>query len=724
MRVQRQYNLLIETLGAELDILRNVSLSDIDAVAGACVAEAVRRLRNGKVDLQPGYDGEYGRVALLSAEDRDAINGQVALFSGFGQADTSKKRSKRSAAAKADSSASKDRIDKKESTDIFAELSEEQLKAVCSSNSTTVVTAGPGSGKTKTLVSRICWLLEKQSIKPENITAVTFTNKAAAELKDRISRQYQSDGKNIINKMHIGTFHSICLEMLREKGKVLPVLDPVEAASLAADLAFNIEGLGKDAYGVINRYKNGITKNLNENEQALLVSYEQELSNWGVMDLDDILLHVLKADDWDMSKFSHLLVDEFQDINEIQHQLIKKWSADSDSLFVIGDADQSIYGFRGANANCFDRLAAEKSQLNMVSLNCNYRSTPQIVEFAHPLSSTYSNTEVKTVRSEGDAVHSYRCVSQYDEASFISQEIINLVGGIDMISAAMQRQGNKNIGFADIAVLARTHKQLDIIADVLKENGIACRIAGRDSVLTSSYIRDALAWFRWMYNPADMISLRRLLRSADIPDAECALLLEKFRKTGSKSIAALLKLCKEQKAEDAKEVVATAAYLANRLYRDNAEKLLQSYIDARFLGGVEELEQLMSMAVTYSDMRSLLQAVTMGEEIDVQRSNGKKYNADAVLLSTLHGSKGLEFPIVFLAGVKEGTMPLKRDNDAVDLAEEQRLFYVGMTRAMDKLYLLLSDPQSVFISKLSMHNVVDINNTYRHRTKKQQLSLF
>ena len=700
VKVKKLYGEMLQQLGPELTILRSLPYDIIEGAAGACVTEGVRRIREGRVKWQPGHDGEYGRCTILSREDIDRLSGQTFLFSGF--------------ASEPEANDSTDNLTSSPSAAPAAEpaqpgdmagnpygLSDEQWAAVVSAEPETAVIAGPGSGKTRTLISRIAYLIEKKHTPPEQITAVTFTNKAATELRQRLN-DYFSDQK-LTARMNVGTFHSLALAQLRRAGTDITLLDQEEAEELLKEAK---EDAGPADAGLI---------------------YQQKLDSMQATDFDGLLTLALAAsqkENADLSRFTHLLVDEFQDANPIQYELVKNWHGQGEdrSLFAIGDPDQSIYGFRGADSACFERLRQDYPRLAVCRLGRNYRSAGRIVAASLPVIEEDGHMrKLSADRTYEGRIVRYDAESAFDEAVFIAQEIDSLVGGVDMI-AAHRRQSDNTRGLSDISVLARTRRQLELIEKCLIEQGVPCIVAGRGSFLSDPAVRDCLAFFRFLLAPTDNAALRRSLRSFECRTESIIRLQNSFRNSERKSVADLKKLAKKLKIDEAEEFFALAEALAPKVRRDKPEKLLRSYSAARFLEGNAALEQLIQAAPYYDKLFELVEAAVSGQEIDIRRSAGG-YRKDAVLLTTLHGAKGLEFPVVFLAGLQDGLLPLHAAKTA-DTSEERRLCYVGMTRAEDELYLCTGRPESPFLTNIPGNLVETVSTKRKYRQSGKQLTLF
>lgn len=697
-RVQTRYNALLRSLGPEFTILREAPLEEIAHAAGASVAEGIRRMRAGEVTLSPGYDGEYGKIHLLDAEEISTLSGQISLFGAASpakakktEAETQKPRAKRAVNKQA-------KNEKPEPKGLLDGLNEAQKAAVTAMERAVAVIAGPGTGKTKTLVSRIAWLIGVQKEKPSDIAAVTFTNKAADEMRQRLAQHF--GGSRAIEGMRIGTFHALCLDLLAEQGQELTIVDESEAASLAGEV---LKELGlrlspRKFLQEVSQVKSGVCA-----EPAHQQAYERYcalLREYGARDFDDLLLDALALD----TAFPHLLVDEFQDSNDIQYQLVQKWCAGGKSVFLIGDPDQSIYGFRGSSARCFARFSAEHPDARQIRFTENYRSAPQILSCALPLISKNDGPEraLAAVRPQGLPVRLLTAEDDFSQALFLAKEINRMVGGIDMLdvqTSAAQRGGP--LGFSDIAVLYRTHRQAEVIEKCLGIEGVPYVVTGRDSFLADDMVRGTVGFFRYLLRPADLLSLRAcLLTVFHCPAGPAQKLLEHCRSAGAHGLLAV-GLHAPLAAEQA--IQPFWSLLQKYGPRVRVEKPLQLLTDWAADTGLTEhaaVERLLNAAVLQPDLSALLNSLTLGKEGDIARSGNRVYTADAVTLSTLHGAKGLEFPVVFLCGVSKGLLPLETPGRPADVQEERRLFFVGMTRAKDELILLAGAESSPFLAEI------------------------
>lgn len=693
VKVQQQYEELLKTLGPEFVILRETPIPDIEAAAGRRVAEGIRRLREGCVEKISGFDGEYGTIRLFSPEELSSTEGQMDLFASFG---IEKK------AGKPKEPGQKERLDPEqlkgqEETGRAPEVSEKteallpnpfQKEAIETPGRAVAVFAGPGTGKTRTMILRILWLLQNRKGKPSEITAVTFTNKAAAEMKERLKKGLGNSRS--LNNMQIGTFHSICLNLLKERLGTCLIADPRTQQILAKETIsrFGLSCQPEQFLREVSRRKNGwwegqIPETLFEGRSEAADDYQKLLKEKGLFDYDDLLIETLKlleaGEEFGSKRFSYLFVDEYQDVSPLQFQLILKWNQRGKELFVIGDPDQSIYGFRGADANCFGNLEKQFPDMTKIRLEDNYRSAPAIIRSAAALiSHNHGAPRSWTARQNGEQlIRIAETEGDFSEAVFIAKEINRMTGGIDMLDAAENartRDGLPIRSFGEIAVLYRTRHQSAVLEKCLQKEGIPYTIAGQEEFLSDPAVQGALAFFRYAQNPKD-------LQAAET----CSSLLWELEG--------------DQLAESVQKQALEA--MLPKIKRKNPAKILDLWIEEfGSRSHIEALKQLRSAALFYKTMPEFLDAMTLREEGDIKRLGGKTYVSDAVSLMTLHASKGLEFPAVLICGVNEGKIPLETEKHTADREEERRLFFVGMTRAKEELILTCSGRPSPFLQEI------------------------
>ncbi len=773
-KVDREYHRVLSELGPEFDVLRTFPLEEIRRVSGTRLAEGIGRLRSGQVERIPGFDGEYGVIRLFTAEELNNTEGQMNFFDLLGNSvvigneNTSEEKKKVSSGLAEKQNTEQDgaeegteenvkedtsegsKVDPKEDTKEVVEtgmgtrktnqsaprLNPEQEYAVRCSSPRIAVKAGPGTGKTKTLVSRLRYLLEYRKVKPSDITAVTFTNQAAQEMRERIEKE--TGKKQAARSMQIGTFHAICLDFLKGQGEDSSLMTEEEQRRLAEETIAE-SGISLNArrfLEAVSRCKSGMKADLSEEQipeaawQQAQKLYESKKDAWKLWDFDDLLLRTAQriesgevSDGWE-KKFRYLLVDEFQDINPAQFALVKLWSRAGRELFVIGDPDQSIYGFRGADAECFDKLKKEYSDLETVVLKENYRSSPQILNAAMAVISQEESAAVEA-RGEGGQktgsglsvsggqrilhpncrdnvpVRLIHAGSPMGEAIFIAKEINRLVGGIGMLEAhqAAWEMGERRMrGFEEIAVLCRTHHQAELLEKCLKKESIPYIMAGREDFLQEGTVQGSLCFFRFLEDPEDLSAMRT---SAE-------------------------QLWKLEWNDMTAEVIRSAAEKFRPLYqKKKPRKFLEEWMEEMGLPEDPAMQRLLQMTVFYKNMPEFVSALTLGVESDLKRCRTKKYTSEAVTIMTLHGSKGLEFPVVFIYGAEQGSIPLESEKHSSDKAEERRLFYVGMTRAKEELIMTTSGEMSEFLGQLP-NGLIEGENVEKKKKEESwhQMSLF
>ena len=719
-KTEKVYRELLARLGPELNILRTVPVETIETAAGPVVAEAIRRLRQGRVHCLGGYDGEYGTIRVYEDGEVQEAGGQTSLLDALGLRAAPKSGKKTMPPAVPSAPAAPAPLPD-ESAPRQVELNPQQSAAVCSEARTTAVIAGPGTGKTKTLIARILYLLQEKGVSPKEITAVTFTRQAALELKERLENAV---GRKALRGITVGTFHSVALSCLPKR----PIADRSTRLSLMTETlrAFGEKLSPAAALDALSAQKNGKPARLSP---GIAQSYGQRLEEASLRDLDDVLLEALQTDTTAMPCFRHLLVDEFQDINAVQHLLVRHWCGQNGTLFVIGDPDQSIYGFRGAAADCFDRLLRERPDAQLVSLRENYRSTQPILDCALALicCNPGSPRSLSAQRGGGAPVRLARAGDAHTEAAWIASEIIAMVGGTDMLTAHSGRYDREEPrAFSEIAVLARTHWQLEQIETALRRRDIPCTVAGGGPFWEDAAVQGLLGFFRWLNEPENLPALRDALHSLwNSPDA----LVSQAQAAAQASLSAA-------GTPDAVSLKAALAPFEVLLPFAEAVQAFLPHAAAGQPGKLLEqlaaqtgrrgraVEQLLNAAVFHKRMDAFLDTLTTGEEAELRRRSGQAKRSGAVSLMTLHASKGLEFPVVFVAGVNVGELPLRHEGEVCDTEEERRLFFVGLTRARDELIITCGGEPSPFLGQLSPA-VQQVSLPRRQPVvRTEQLSLF
>lgn len=717
-KVVREYETMLRKLGPEFSILREIPLEEIRSVSGILISEGIQRLRKGQVTRLPGFDGEYGIIQLFTPRELDQLDGQMSLFENLlavpgEQTASSNPQPKtlsgqetvlpRSAAA---ATAPETGVPSK------ITVNQHQRQAIESIDRVTMVAAGPGTGKTSTLISHILYLLKMRRIKPSSITAVTFTNQAAKELRERVKKEM---GKGTaFRKLQVGTFHSIAWKLLKDSGREFTLAGDAEVRELADRLIkeYALDMPVSRFLTEISNFKTSMcldgscprTDTAVSQDDLLSASapahdsaftdafqaYDNCLKEWNALDFDDLLLEALhmaretgdhEKKGTDAGQFSYLMVDEFQDINPLQYQLMKAWNKNGKELFVIGDSDQAIYGFRGADAKCFQKLKAEFPNARQITLEENYRSTPQILSLACEIISKNpgGDRQLHPNRPQGSPVRFVQTASEKAEAIWIAKEINRLAGGIGMLEAQelFPETEGKAWSFDDIAVLYRTHRQADLLETCLKREGIPYLVAGREHFLQEPAVRGTVNFFKSLMQPENALA----------------------RETAKKLLCDL-------------NLDEMAEKYQPQLNRKKPQKILEEWMADLNLDKDPAMDRLYQTAIFHQTMAEFMEELELGVESDLKRSKNKHYKSGAVTLMTLHGSKGLEFPVVILCGAKKGLIPFEMKHASSDMEEERRLFYVGITRAREALLLTASREESPFLA--------DMPSELLHREKARQ----
>ena len=613
---------------------------------------------------------------------------------------------------------------------ILDNLNNRQLEAVKSKNNPTLVIAGAGSGKTKVLTHRVAYLIHEEKINPSNILAVTFTNKAANEMKTRIDNLYQEMNSNIkIKGLWMGTFHSICARILRHEIEALGydknfiIYDKGDQLSLIRKSIKQLD-LGTKRYSpnlissIIDKAKNnledvevfeynalGFFKKIVEKIYRL---YQQELKRNNALDFGDLILLTVKIFkekpailEKYQNKFIHVLVDEYQDINMAQYSFIRLLSSKYHNLFVVGDPDQSIYKFRGADLSNIMKFEEDYSNSNLIKLEQNYRSTKVILEGATKLIRHNRNRKDKnlwTDKKEGEKIKCYESASALDEAEFVGQEILKL----------MKEKGKT---FKDFSILYRTNAQSRAFEEIFNKQGIPFKVVGGLRFYERKEIKDILAYLRFIYDQKDGVSFLRIISNEKLGIGKVALskieylakennlnyhqaLIYFLTKQSSKlssdrqlKIKRFTSLIDELNQE--RDKMTGSELLIILLKKIDYKKELKKEDDFKAEAKIENIKELVLAIQDFEEnredksLRAFLEYVVLISDIDLY-----KKQEDVVTVMTLHSAKGLEFPIVFITGFEEGIFPHARSvHSNEELEEERRLCYVGMTRAMERLYL-------------------------------------
>jgi DNA helicase-2/ATP-dependent DNA helicase PcrA len=613
--------------------------------------------------------------------------------------------------------------------DFLEVLNSQQRQAVTTTPGPTLVLAGPGSGKTRVLTHRIAYLLAEKHVPSYEILAVTFTNKAAREMSLRLESLLEPAGLPALagRDTSLGTFHAFCAGLIRREADLLPVtrefvifddsdqeslirqaikdynLDPKQIQPRRVHNAISQaknELIGIDEFAS-NDYFSEVVLRIYERYQAALL-----LNN--ALDFDDLLFWVVRLlrehpelRSRYRTRYQHLLVDEFQDTNTAQYVLLKLLAGEQPDLFVVGDPDQSIYRWRGADYRNVHRFQKDYPASETILLEQNYRSTQTILDVAMAVIDKVPNRQRKelfTERGSGEKVVVHEAYDEYDEASYV----------VDTIALLTALEG---VEPGDVAVMYRTNAQSRPLEEAFLSANLPYRLVGAQRFYGRREIKDIIGYLRVIHNPSDQVSLLRVLNTPS-------------RGIGDKTVADLLSFAEQKQIEPAEVLLDLAAGASSRFapafdararnallnfaepfarwlsFKDDSELVplidrvlddtdYRAYIDDGSEEGaqrLENIEELRSAALDLQgiDLSAFLERVALVSDQDTLTD---AQNAPTLL--TLHAAKGLEFPVVMIIGMDEEMLPHRRSyDDAESMAEERRLFYVGVTRAEDRLFLV------------------------------------
>lgn len=617
-------------------------------------------------------------------------------------------------------------------------MNDKQAEAVQTTEGPLLIMAGAGSGKTRVLTHRIAYLIDEKMINPWNILAITFTNKAAREMRERAMALNPATSETLI-----ATFHSMCVRILRREAdhigynRNFTIVDPGEQRTLMKRILKNLNLDPKKwneraILGTISNAKNDLLDEVAYEHQAgdmytqivakCYKAYQEELRRSEAMDFDDLIMMTLRLFDknpdvlaYYQQRYQYIHVDEYQDTNHAQYQLVKLLASRFKNICVVGDADQSIYGWRGADMQNILDFEKDYPEAMVVLLEENYRSTKKILQAANEVIKNNRNRRPKklwTQNDDGEQIVYYRANDERDEAVFVASTIDNII-----------REEGKH--FKDFAVLYRTNAQSRTIEEALLKSNIPYTMVGGTKFYSRKEIRDVISYLNLIANPADNISFERVVNEPKRGVGPGT--LEKIRTFAYEQNMSLLDASANIMLSPIKGKAAQGVYdFANMILnlRDQLDGLSiteaveavldkSGYLDALSMqqtlesqARIENIEEFMSVTKNFDETN------TDGTEdetgIDrlgrflndlalIADTDDGDMEAAEVTLMTLHAAKGLEFPVVFLIGMEEGVFPLSRASEEPDeLEEERRLAYVGITRAEEILFLTNANTRTLF----------------------------
>ncbi len=614
--------------------------------------------------------------------------------------------------------------------DLLAGLNTQQQQAVMAGLGPVLIMAGPGSGKTRVLTQRIAYLIGKMGVRPFNILAVTFTNKAAHEMENRVINLLGENARGVT----LGTFHATCARILRREAEHLPfdsnfvIFDEDDQLGLAkrviADL--NLDDKQYRPLAILNSISNAKNELILPDEYPLqtyrdevvkrvYIGYQQLLLTNNALDFDDLLLYTAFLLDDNPSvreryarRYEHVLVDEFQDTNLAQYVLLRRLSSYHNNIFAVGDADQSIYRWRGADYRNVLRFEQDYPGAQVILLEQNYRSTQQILDVAMAIIDPNPNRTPKrlfTDRGVGEKAVLHETYDDRQEAAFIVDTIATLVG-------------KKQAQPGEVAVMYRTNAQSRLLEEAFLHAGLPYKLVGAQRFYGRKEVKDIIAFMRLVQNPNDELSLIRVINAPPrgVGEKTLQLLRTQAKKIGLNPGNLLLQLgCDSEpfKASFPQRALIILAGFGAMLSHWTStvaefpplsimDRILDetdyhAYIDDGTDEGNERWENIMELrrlAAEYQDrtISDFLEDVALVSDQDTIEAN-----ANVPTLLTLHAAKGLEFSVVIIAGLNDGTLPHSRSFDDLEaMQEERRLLYVGITRAKDRLYLVYAQNRNAF----------------------------
>ncbi|MGD0341096.1 MAG: UvrD-helicase domain-containing protein [Bacteroidales bacterium] len=686
-KVDQHYQQLVHKAGSEFNILLNFDIDQLKAIGGELLAEAVRRMRNREVYIREGFDGEFGTIKVFKEGEAISFIHSSPLFeepeSKYSIVNNPRpmlsfdlEAFRRLKKLKPEIKTANVKAFKPEnlSPEKLSELNNEQAAAAEHFKGPAIILAGPGTGKTHVLTTRIANLIQNRNVHPENILAITFTNKAAREMKERVALLLD---KQIMNNLRICTFHAFGMSIIREylisSGITdnLSIIDEDEKMHILSGIAADKSAIS-DLSDKISEIKQSLlseTGIVDSSIDEVYKKYNQILRQSNAFDFDDLIsfpVQIFMNHPSILSEYQRkiewILVDEYQDINHAQYMMIRMLMAEPDSnLFVIGDPDQAIYGFRGADVRYIHVFRNDYKDAEVYILKKSYRCPESILKASGNILKT-SQKFLEGIQ-KGVRIKISDNATDKSEAEFVARNIEKMIGGMGFFSIDSKvAEGNKEAeieSLSDFAILCRISRQMPPIEKALNDHNIPYQKISEDSILKQEPVKSVLDVFRILSNPENNFLKSRLTRQQIISEKD------------------LLQL---KKMTDNKNLIEKLEFIINNCFQN------------RFEEHETLLTILLNIAEQYKDNEvEFLEHILLGTGID-----SWKPKTEAVNLMTLHASKGLEFNCVFITGCESNLIPYSlHEKKPADPEEERRLLYVGMTRA--KNYLFLTSAQRRFL---------------------------
>jgi len=773
-KVLQKYQTALAGLGPELKILHALTIDEINKGGIPLLAEAIKRMRENRVNIVPGFDGEYGRIKVFRPGELDSLRGQESLF--VMPAYDSIKKKKETTIKVAKKTVKKDlshtgpilphsqsefKVEfEKGSIDWLEGLNEEQIRAVKHPGGPLLIVAGPGTGKTLTLTRRIAYLIKVKGILAKNILAVTFTNKAAREMKNRV-KDLAGDSKSF---PLVATLHSLCFKILNDfKGKAnLAIIDDYDRKYFVSEAVKQVKKEGglvsikspmllemiisakQKLLGPHDNLRAIVSLESDASQLSLLYgTYQNIISMQGLCDYEDLIFKVVRLFETDkdicrnyQEIFKYVFVDEYQDLNLGQYRIVRALAPADKDICVIGDPDQSIYGFRGSDVAYFTRFISDYPKASVIKLTRNYRSTETILMASNQVIKDHSIStdtvpaqpilnvlpgrepppELRTYsRIDGvKTITVIESVTEKSEATAIGMIIEQIMGGMGFHSIDFGKIDDPHMTrdriFSDFAVLYRIGAQGIIIADIFDKAGIPHQIISRENVLEQKGIPELISLLKITEGSGSYADLEKILNITELDFEKKT--LNRYKAWCYKNKFSLNEALLNIRSFSGEDIgpenlkrlhksIDKLLEMKNDMAGMTVEKRLFFLMEDKRISAILKnnkrsktaLDNLVKIFVRNgSNTADFLAELSLGTDTDTY-----DYKTEKVALMTMHAAKGLEFPVVFIAGCEDGYIPYKRSDKAtIDLGEERRLFYVAMTRARENLYLTRSKKRIIY----------------------------
>ena len=673
--VNRQYEHLLTRGRSEFSILLDLAYEEIGEIGDQVLEEGIKRLRNREVYIEEGYDGKFGIVKVFRPGEIQTLSSQISFFDqaytrpeqkGLKVAEVEVEVAEKSSLASAEGR----KLEADEPVSGLA-LDSAQQEAVNHYKGPCLILAGPGTGKTMTLTMRIARLVSHWKVDPASLVAITFTNKAAEEMRSRIATAVGEE--TVSKRMTITTFHSFGMSLLREfapacgRSAGFTVFgDDEREYILAAELGIR----GRDAGSVGEKIRSAKAmmlpaSDMEEELAQYYARYEDCLKRQDAFDIDDLIAYPVRLlrDNAEIAavireRYPWICIDEYQDINAAQYQLIRLLAPEGQSnIFAIGDPDQAIYGFRGADNTFIGRFKDDYPSASIYELKTSYRCPRTILEASDQVMRTAEKRNPLEGLQEGVSIAIQECPTSKSEAEFVARTIEKLMGGVRFFSLDSNivdgSEEGESPSFSDFGVLFRLSRMAPEIVKAMNDHGIPYQVVGEEPFFRQEPVSTVVEILRLLVMPSNTLL---------------------FQKLNEKRIGGFTAGSLEELREK------TKSYPAERCITE----VVATYFPELMVSHKDEIERLVALSSPYgTDKTSFLSWLQLGSGVDTYRKS-----AEQVALMTMHAAKGLEFPYVFIVGCEEGILPYTLfSGEDFDREEERRLLYVGMTRAKKMLFL-------------------------------------